>query len=82
MMKTMQFVAGWTDFRLNNGLRLDILTNMKDLEFYTFDECLSVITIADIEGVKVPFLQINHLIANKKAVNRSRDQVDVIELEK
>jgi hypothetical protein len=27
-------------------------------------------------------LSINHLIANKKAVNRSKDQIDVIELEK
>jgi hypothetical protein len=28
------------------------------------------------------FLHINHLIANKKIVNRPKDQVDVIELEK
>jgi hypothetical protein len=34
-----------------------------------------------LEGVKVPFLHINHLIANKKAVNRPIDQMDVIQLE-
>jgi hypothetical protein len=39
-------------------------------------------SIAEIEGFKMPFLHINHLIANKKAVNRSKDQLDVIYLEK
>ena len=32
--------------------------------------------------IKVPFLHINHLIQNKKAVNRLKDQLDVIYLEK
>lgn len=30
----------------------------------------------------IPFLHINQLIENKKAVNRPKDQLDVIELEK
>lgn len=34
------------------------------------------------KDVSVPFLHINHLLANKKAVNRPKDQVDVIELER
>ncbi|TYP98506.1 hypothetical protein BC792_101163 [Sphingobacterium allocomposti] len=38
-------------------------------------------SIADIEGVRVPFLHINQLIANKKAVNRPKDQIDVQALE-
>ena len=82
MLETMQVSPGWTDFRLNNGMRLDIMVNMKGLESFSFDECLSVATSADIDGIKIPFLHINQLIANKKAVNRSKDQIDVIELEK
>jgi hypothetical protein len=82
MMERMQFIPGWTDFRLNNGLRLDILIEMKGLEGYTFDECYQMASIAEIENVPVPFLHINQLIANKKAVNRPKDQIDVIELEK
>lgn len=39
-------------------------------------------SIADLEGIRVPFLHINHLIVNKKIVDRPKDQVDVIELEK
>ena len=34
------------------------------------------------EMLKIPILHINHLIANKRVVNRSKDQLDVIELEK
>lgn len=78
----IEFIPGWTDFYLMNGMKLDILIDMKGLEGYTFDECLEVATIAEIENATVPFLHINHLIANKKAVNRPKDQIDVIELEK
>lgn len=82
MLDYMQFVPGWTDFQLMNGLRLDILVNMKGLEGYSFDECFQMAAIADIDDIKVPFLHINQLIDNKKAVNRPKDQIDVIELEK
>jgi hypothetical protein len=82
MLETMQFVPGWTEFNLMNGLRLDIMVSMKGLEGYSFDECLKMAAIADIDGVSIPFLHINQLIANKRAVNRPKDQIDVIELEK
>jgi hypothetical protein len=55
---------------------------MKGLEELSFDECLVMANLADIDGLLVPFLHINHLIANKKAVNMPKDQLDVIYLEK
>ena len=81
MIERMQFVPGWTEFHLNNGLRLDIMTEMTGLEKYTFDECLQMASIADIDNVKVPFLHINQLIENKRIVNRPKDQIDVQALE-
>lgn len=81
MLEYMQFIPGWTDFHLNNGLRLDILIDMKGLEGYTFKECLELASVADIENVNVPFLHINQLIENKKIVNRPKDQIDVQALE-
>ncbi len=81
MIESMQFVPGWTEFYLNNGLQLDILTEMKGLEGYTFDECLQMASVADIDGVSIPFLHINQLIENKKVVNRPKDQIDVLALE-
>jgi len=81
MIERMQFIPGWTEFKLNNSLVLDILTEMKGLENYSFEECLQMASIADIEGVPIPFLHLNQLIANKKAVDRPKDQIDVMALE-
>lgn len=81
MIDYMQFVPGWTDFHLNNGLSLDILIDMKGLEGYTFDECLQMASVADIENISIPFLHINQLIENKRVVNRLKDQIDVLALE-
>jgi len=54
-LKTMPIIPGWTDFRLNNGLRVDLMIGLKGLEGYTFAECLNMTSIAEIEGFKVPF---------------------------
>ena len=80
-IETMQFIAGWTSFYAA-GIELDIMTDMKGLENLSFDECYEIALRADLNGIIVPFLHINHLIQNKKAVNRPKDQVDVIYLEK
>ena len=82
MLTTLEFVPGWTNFNLNNGLKLDVMVGVKGLEQYTFDECLQMATIGDIDGIIVRFLHINHLIASKIAANRPKDQIDVIYLEK
>ena len=77
----MQFVPGWTSFYAA-GVELDIMTEMKGIEDLTFQACYEIASISNLKGVLVPFLHINHLIANKKAVNRPKDQIDVIQLEK
>lgn len=80
-IETMEFIPDRTSFYAA-GVELDIMTQMKGLEEYTFDECYKVALISDLDGISVPFLHINHLIQNKKAVNRPKDQLDVIYLEK
>jgi hypothetical protein len=54
---------------------------MKGLEGYTFDECLQMASVADIEDINIPFLHINQLIENKKVINRPKDQIDISALE-
>ena len=58
------------------------MTEMKGMENKSFQKCYEMASISEIEGIKVPFIHLNHLIANKKAVNRLKDQFDVIQLEK
>jgi predicted nucleotidyltransferase len=82
LLERMKFVTGWTNFHLNNGLRLDIITDMKGLDEYSFDECYNLAAGAVIDDVKIPFLHIDHLIQNKKEVGREKDQLDVINLER
>jgi hypothetical protein len=80
--ETMEFAPGWTQFYIADGIILDIMTSMKGLEDRPFEECRSRAKVADLNGVEVPFLHINDLLANKKAVGRPKDQLDVLELEK
>ena len=81
-LETMQFVAGWSTFRLDSSLEVDIMTRVKGLEDFTFDYAYKLASLADIFDLKIPFLHINQLITSKKAANRSKDQIDVMELEK
>jgi len=81
-LEKFEFIPGWTDFHIGSGIHLDILINMVGLEGYSFDDCLNQASIAEIEKIEIPFLHINQLIANKKAINRPKDQIDVLELEK
>jgi len=80
-LETMDFIPGWTGFYVGHLIELDIMTKMKGLENLSFNECFEMASIADLDGILVPFLHINQLIANKKAVNRPKDQVDVLALE-
>ena len=80
-IETMKFIPGWTSFYAA-GIELDIMTELKGLEDLSFNECYKIAKRADLNGIIIPFLHINHLIQNKKAVNRPKDQVDVIYLEK
>lgn len=80
-MVNFQFVPGWGSLHIGDGIRLDIMTEMVGIDV-PFADCMTMATQAEIEGVFVPFLHINQLIANKKAVNRPKDQIDVAALEK
>ena len=81
-LETTQFVPGWSQFYIGNGIALDIMTSMKGIENLSFEDCYEMASVAQLEDVSVPFLHINHLLANKKAVFRPKDQLDVLELEK
>ena len=82
LLETIKFIPGWTDFPMNNGLRLDILTDLKGINNFTFEECYRISSLAEIENVPVRFLHINHLIENKEIVNRDKDKLDVQQLKK
>lgn len=79
---TMQFIPGWTDINLNFNLRLDIMTSIKGLENKSFSELIKQATVAEINDVKVYFIDYDNLIIAKKAANRPKDLLDIEELQK
>lgn len=81
-IETMDFIPGWTDFSLNFGLRLDIMTTVKGLENKSFQELFDEATIVLLGGVEVRFIDYDSLIIAKKASNRPKDQLDIEELNK
>jgi hypothetical protein len=60
----------------------EILDSLKGLENISFDDCFNMAVVTDVYDVPVRFLHYNHLIESKKAANRPKDQIDIIELEK
>lgn len=81
-IETMQFIPGWTEFALNYGLRLDIMTAVKGLEDKSFNSLLDKATIVTIGETPVFFIDYDNLIVAKKASNRPKDILDIEELDK
>lgn len=80
--RKMSLFAICTAFNLKCGLVVKVMYEIMGLEYFPFTKCLEMASIAEIQSVKVPFLHIDHLIMNKKDMNRSKDKVDVIYLKK
>lgn len=57
--------------------RIDLLTSIDGVDF---DECWVARREIDIEGTAVPFIDVEHLVANKRASGRPQDIADVAAL--
>jgi hypothetical protein len=58
--------------------RIDIITAIDGVNF---DEAKTECKIVEIEGLEIPVISRSHLLKNKKATGRPKDQADVIWLE-
>jgi len=81
-LENIQFIPGWTDFTLNYGLRLDIMTSIKGLEDKSFDELFNLSNTIIISEIPVKFIDYANLIISKRAAKRPKDLLDIEELEK
>jgi hypothetical protein len=59
-------------------VRIDILT---DIDGVAFEDAFNNKKVVDFDGLEVFVLSIDDLLKNKKASNRAKDKIDVIELE-
>lgn len=81
-IETMEFIPGGSSIYIASGIELDIMTRLKSFEQEKFDDCYAIASLADIDGVKVPFLHLNQLIEEKRNVARYKDLEDAEALEK
>jgi hypothetical protein len=58
--------------------RIDLITNLKGVEFAV---CYEARVVVEIEKVPVPFIDLEHLKQNKRAVDRNQDRADLEQLE-
>ncbi len=62
----------------NSPRRIDIITNISGVKF---EQAYANKTIISIEGIEVPVISLEDLIANKRASARTQDLADVEKLE-
>ena len=75
-------LPGYCEILMDNGMYADLMTQIKGLDPTEFDTHFELATVDEINGSQVRFLHYNNLIDNKIATGRSKDKIDVEELEK
>ncbi len=81
-LENIPLLAGWTDISLDFGLRLDLMSGLKGLEDFNFDELKTKANTIELDGVLVGFLDYQSLIKTKRVCGRPKDILDIEELEK
>lgn len=81
-IESMEFIPGWTDFSVGPGLRLDVMTSVKGINEKDFDELYQLSETTMIDNTPVRVIDYKNLIKTKQSSNRTKDQLDIEELEK
>jgi hypothetical protein len=82
MLLDVPIIAGYCEVLMDDGMYADLMTDIPGLDKKKYNNYLSMATIDVISGFEIYFLHYNHLLDNKKATNRVKNQLDVQELEK
>ncbi|TDG35741.1 hypothetical protein EZJ43_12010 [Pedobacter changchengzhani] len=82
MLIDVPIIAGYCEIMMDDGMYADLMTDIPGLDKRKFDEYFQMATVDKINGIKARFLHYNHLLDNKRATNRPKDQLDVLELER
>ena len=80
MLIDVPIIAGYCEVMMDDGMYADLMTDIPGLNKEHYDEYFAMATIDKMNNFNVYFLHYNHLIENKKATNRAKDQLDIQEL--
>ncbi|MBD2700909.1 hypothetical protein IC229_09690 [Spirosoma sp. BT702] len=80
-LKDVPLIFGWTSVAVGKyGFTLDMGYSLKAFGEIDFDVCYERAIDATFDGITFKVIHLNDLIAEKKATNRPKDQIDVDEL--
>jgi hypothetical protein len=79
--KSLQFVAGFTEFKVgNSGFVVDPMTNLKAFSSFDFDQCYERAKPGEFNDIHFKVIHMMDLLKEKEAINRLKDQADIIHL--
>jgi hypothetical protein len=79
----LPFVAGYTELMLDNGIHIDLMSDLQFFKKENFNECyLKANTFHLAEEVLIKILHLNTLIEEKEKSKRAKDNLDAETLKK
>jgi hypothetical protein len=81
--KDLPFVAGYSELMLDNGMIIDIMSELQFFKKENFEECYTRADAFELAPkVELKILHINNLIQEKEKSKRPKDSIDAMELKK
>lgn len=79
--RSLQFVAGFTEFKVgSSGFVVDPMTSLKAFSSFDFDQCYDRARPGEFNGIHFKVIHMLDLLKEKEAINRPKDQADIIHL--
>lgn len=79
--RELQLVAGFTQFTVGtSGFVVDPMTNLKAFNAFDFDQCYERAKSGEFKDIHFKVVHWNDLLKEKEALNRPKDQADIIYL--
>lgn len=75
-------VPGYCEIVMDNGLYADLMTEVAGLDASQFDSYFQNASVELVDNIPVRFIHYTDLLKSKKATGRSKDLLDIEELEK
>ena len=77
-MEKIDFTSTIAFSAWDNPFKIDFLTKVSGV---TFDEADEQKILADIDGITIPIINVNHLVLSKMATGRLQDKADIEKLQ-
>lgn len=79
----LPFIAGYSELMLDNGMRIDLMSDLQFFKQENYNECYSLANEFNlVDSIKIKVLHINTLISEKEQSKRPKDTIDADALKK